>query len=311
MSVIDVSAFTPSNQRASLPAALGGRWQRSRPALAAVFKSVGDDDDAADALAAELEVDARSITAAVEGDSASVQVMITQRMRQRFVEPGYSEAEVDALNPQQAAVLIQGSSKAPHPLEGSSSALHVLWRFSRPHTMLGSAVCIPALTLYAAPAGATLPLAMLLGALYALPAALLMNVYITGLNQLLDIDIDRINKPDLPLASGELSPLAGGGIVGAALMLSLGLGWCHPLYSTAALRATLLGSALLGTLYSAPPFRLKRFPLLASFCIIMIRCIRYQAAIAQRRATVQPPFAARRHGLSVPAPLMSSCLHLL
>jgi hypothetical protein len=50
--------------------------------------------------------------------------------------------------------------------------------------MLGSAVCIPALTLYAAPAGAALSLPLLQGVLYALPAALLMNVYITGLNQL-------------------------------------------------------------------------------------------------------------------------------
>ena len=135
-----------------------------------------------------------------------------------------------------------------------SSLLHVLWRFSRPHTMLGSAVCIPALTLYAAPAGA-LSLPLLQGVLYAMPAALLMNVYITGLNQLLDIEIDRINKPDLPLASGELSPLAG---------------------------SLLVGSAVLGTLYSAPPFRLKRFPLLASACIITVRCMHARVPASPR-----------------------------
>jgi len=163
-----------------------------------------------------------------------------------------------------------------------SSLLHVLWRFSRPHTMLGSAVCIPALTLYAAPAGAALSLPLLQGVLYALPAALLMNVYITGLNQLLDIEIDRINKPDLPLASGELSPFAGSLLVAGALVLSLGLGWWHPWLSTNALRITLLGSAVLGTLYSAPPFRLKRFPLLASACIITVRCMHARVPASPR-----------------------------
>ena len=41
--------------------------------------------------------------------------------------------------------------------------------------------------------------------LQALVPALLMNICIVGLNQLYDIDIDRVNKPYLPLASGELS----------------------------------------------------------------------------------------------------------
>ena len=159
---------------------------------------------------------------------------------------------------------VRRSSSAPHPLG-------VLWRFSRPHTMIGSALCIPALTLYAMPVGTLLTTSAVMGALYALPAALLMNLYITGLNQLLDIDIDKVNKPMLPLAAGELTPLAGSVIVGASLGGALALGWWHPVFSTPALRATLLGSALLGTLYSAPPVRLKRFPLLASVCIMAVR----------------------------------------
>lgn len=39
--------------------------------------------------------------------------------------------------------------------------------------------------------------------------ALCMNVYIVGLNQLYDIDIDKVNKPNLPLASGEFSVATG------------------------------------------------------------------------------------------------------
>ena len=147
-----------------------------------------------------------------------------------------------------------------------------LWRFSRPHTIIGSALCIPSLTAFAAPTGASLLSApMWIGAAYALLPSLLMNVYIVGLNQLLDVDIDRVNKPALPLASGDLSIRSGIAICALSLLLSLLIGFAHPVYSTFALKATLVGSALLGTVYSLPPFRLKRFPLLAATCIMGVR----------------------------------------
>lgn len=50
--------------------------------------------------------------------------------------------------------------------------------------------------------------------LQALVPALLMNICIVGLNQLYDVEIDRVNKPYLPLASGELSVQQGRWIVG-------------------------------------------------------------------------------------------------
>jgi homogentisate phytyltransferase/homogentisate geranylgeranyltransferase len=158
------------------------------------------------------------------------------------------------------------------PKAARLSPITVLWRFSRPHTLIGSALCIPALTLYAAPAGtALLSGPLVLAMIYALPPALLMNLYVTGLNQLTDIELDKVNKPTLPLAAGSLSPRAGVAIVVAALVASLALGWLHPLLGTWPLRVTLAGSAVLGTLYSLPPFRLKRFPLLAAFSIMAVR----------------------------------------
>lgn len=80
---------------------------------------------------------------------------------------------------------------APGPLR----PLRVLWRFSRPHTIIGSALCIPALTAFAAPTAASLmSVPLWLGALYAVVPALLMNVYIVGLNQLFDVDIDKVRR---------------------------------------------------------------------------------------------------------------------
>ena len=108
-------------------------------------------------------------------------------------------------------------------------SLGVLWRFSRPHTMIGSALCIPSLTLFAMPTvGAASLSTYAAAALYALPAALLMNVYIVGLNQLFDVEVDKVNKPDLPLAAGDLNPRPALAIVLGSLISSLTLGFYHP-----------------------------------------------------------------------------------
>eukprot|EP00667_Euglena_gracilis_P007094 EG_transcript_7160 len=155
----------------------------------------------------------------------------------------------------------------------------VLWDFSRPHTLIGSALCIPAVVSFAAPSleAALSPLAV--GAWFAafLPS-LLINIYITGLNQITDVEIDRVNKPYLPIPSGALSRQSAIAVVSVCLAAGLAL---VPLvyaqvaalqpFATPALQATLVGSALLGTVYSLPPFRLKRFPLLAATCILAVR----------------------------------------
>jgi homogentisate phytyltransferase/homogentisate geranylgeranyltransferase len=160
------------------------------------------------------------------------------------------------------------STRLPFPV--------VLWKFSRPHTLIGSAVAIPALHLLAAPSlpAAFLAPRTLLSVLYATVPSLLMNVYITGLNQISDVEIDKINKPYLVLPAGIMSMRSAVLTVSACLVLSLALGhpgWLSPTYATDGLAFALRGSAVLGTLYSLPPFRLKRFPLWAAFCIVAVR----------------------------------------
>lgn len=154
--------------------------------------------------------------------------------------------------------------KPPFPL--------VLWRFTRPHTLIGSALAIPALHLLAAPAlGDAFTTTNAVALIYAMVPSLLMNLYITGLNQITDVEIDRINKPNLPMAAGDLSPRAAIITVLVALVLSLGMGMAHPVLGSQGLNVALWGSAILGTAYSLPPFRLKRFPLLAALCIVAVR----------------------------------------
>ena len=176
--------------------------------------------------------------------------------------------------------VIETSSSTGATLNSSSLAMKkslpfpiVLWRFSRPHTLIGSALAIPALHILAAPSmSMILSKQMVYSILYATVPSLLMNIFITGLNQITDVEIDKINKPSLVIASGDLSSTAATAIVLACLAISLLMASSHisPL-ATPGLNFSLWGSALLGTMYSLPPFRLKRFPWIAALCIVAVR----------------------------------------
>ncbi|RLM54986.1 putative homogentisate phytyltransferase 1, chloroplastic [Panicum miliaceum] len=110
----------------------------------------------------------------------------------------------------------------------------------------------------------------LTGLLEAVVAALFMNIYIVGLNQLFDIEIDKVNKPTLPLASGEYTPATGVAIVSVFAAMSFGLGWAvgsQPLFWA------LFISFVLGTAYSInlPYLRWKRSAVVAALCILAVR----------------------------------------
>lgn len=163
-----------------------------------------------------------------------------------------------------SATSSEETSKPPFPL--------VLWRFTRPHTIIGSALAIPSLHLLAAPSyAAGFSIRSLLSMVYAMIPALFMNLYITGLNQVTDVEIDKINKPNLPIAKGDLSLKRGIVTVIISLILSLLMGVAHPVFGSEGLNVALWFSGILGTMYSLQPFRLKRFPFLAAFCIVSVR----------------------------------------
>merc|ERR1719158_1008344 len=102
--------------------------------------------------------------------------------------------------------------------------------------------------------------------------ALAMNISIVGLNQVYDVDIDKVNKPYLPLASGEFSEGTGKAIVLGTALFSLVIGVAS---GSLPLMLTLVTSLLLGIFYSAdlPFLRWKRFPVLAAMCILAVRAV--------------------------------------
>jgi hypothetical protein len=98
----------------------------------------------------------------------------------------------------------EASSRLSAALAGLAAGADATYRFTRPHTMLGTLVSIVSVSLLAMQSFAwSGPAAT--GLLQALLPALLMNVAIVGINQIYDVEIDKVNKPYLPLASGELS----------------------------------------------------------------------------------------------------------
>ena len=157
------------------------------------------------------------------------------------------------------------SSFIPHP-----SSFKSLWKFSRPHTIIGTSLSV--LALYFIALGTTntpISLFNIEQMLAVWIACLCGNVYIVGLNQLTDVEIDRINKPHLPLASGAFTLKQGWRIVALMGIVAIAI---SALFGTWLL-ATVVVSLIIGTAYSLPPIRLKQFPFFAAFCILTVRGI--------------------------------------
>lgn len=163
-----------------------------------------------------------------------------------------------------------GGRSPLHPVKEPWAWLKAFWQFSRPHTIVGtsfSTAALLAITLAALPT--PINWAQAIGSwLLAWIACLCGNVYIVGLNQVEDIAIDRINKPHLPIASGEFTKQHAQRLVwlmgGSAIALSL-------ISQNVFLMLTVIVSIIIGTAYSLPPVRLKRYPFWASMCILVVR----------------------------------------
>lgn len=164
-------------------------------------------------------------------------------------------------------------------------------RFTRRHTVLATTCQVAGVYLVA---GGGLDVGLLVLALTWLGSQA-ANLYVVGLNQLFDAPIDRVNKPDLPLASGELTRCEGAGLVAAAGTAALLLGAAQ----SSSLFVTLALVMLLGTLYSAPPWRLKGRPAAAALCIALARGVianlglylHYHAALPAMTAAPPPIWA--------------------
>lgn len=172
------------------------------------------------------------------------------------------------------AVHVRKTGTQPRVMSVSTSVdyhgVSALVRFTRPHTVLGTVTSVCSMTLLAASHVRIFDVFGILG--QALLPAVFMNIAIVGLNQVYDKRIDMVNKPYLPMASGEFSSNTGLLLVSASTAVAFTWG---ALSESTALISTLLVSLVLGILYSVDlkMLRWKRFPLLAAGCILLVRAL--------------------------------------
>jgi len=145
-----------------------------------------------------------------------------------------------------------------------------LYKFTRPHTIRGTILASIAGTVRAlrdAPSFG-FSTALLARALVGMVSLLLGNAFIVGINQIYDKSIDQINKPFLPVASGEMSKRAAWVTVISSCILGPVL--VYRFFPRLLFRLYAAGLTL-GALYSIPPIRTKQNPVAAAVTIALVR----------------------------------------
>jgi len=149
-----------------------------------------------------------------------------------------------------------------------------MYKFTRPHTIRGTILASIAGTTRALLDTPTFTMAntnwicMLARACTGMVALLLGNAFIVGINQVYDVNIDKLNKPFLPVASGEMSKrFAWVSVIFAGTIGPLIVYNCFP---PLLFKLYMLGWTL-GAIYSVPPIRTKRNPILAGLTIATVR----------------------------------------
>ena len=152
--------------------------------------------------------------------------------------------------------------------------------FSRPFTLLAPALGFASGAVTAAGAAPREPWseALVLYPLIGLTMAAVLNAASNGLNQLYDLEIDRINKPKRPLPSGRLPVREAWLFTIATYALALILAWfVAPAGRRECFWIVLVATAIT-VLYSVPPFRTKRLGIWANVTIAIPRGVLLKVA---------------------------------
>lgn len=158
--------------------------------------------------------------------------------------------------------------------EASPSRWRVCWRFARPFTLLVPAIGMTSGALVALGAHprfvsdwVSTPLGIATDILAGALMAACMNGFSNGINQIFDVEVDRINKPHRPLPAGTMSLREAWVQSLLFLMAALGLAW-----SVNWQTFSLAGAAAILTYgYSAPPLRTKGRGIWANITVALPR----------------------------------------
>jgi 4-hydroxybenzoate polyprenyltransferase len=154
-----------------------------------------------------------------------------------------------------------------------ASRLDTYLDFARPFTLYAPALGVVSgglTAVGAAPREAWQPLLVVYPFLGAIVAAVL-NAASNGLNQIYDLEIDRINKPKRPLPSGRLMLREAWGFTTATGAVAWALAWLVAPGGRREFFWLVVAASAITTLYSVPPFRTKRLGIWANVTIAIPR----------------------------------------
>ena len=160
---------------------------------------------------------------------------------------------------------------------------------SRPFTLVAPALGFAsgAATAYGAAPRETWQLHLLLYPVIGLTMAAVLNAASNALNQIYDLEIDRVNKPKRPLPSGRLSIHDAWIFTWVMYAIALVLAWfvAPAAYGSADLRLRdhqcfwiVVVATIITFLYSVPPFRTKRLGIWANVTIAIPRGVLLKVA---------------------------------
>jgi 4-hydroxybenzoate polyprenyltransferase len=156
----------------------------------------------------------------------------------------------------------------------------LLLEFARPFTLIAPALGFASGAATAVGAAPREPWTtdLLVYPLVGLVMAAVLNAASNALNQIYDLDIDRVNKPKRPLPSGRL-PLNDAWIFTiATYLVALALAWLVAPGGRHECFWIVLAATAITVLYSAPPFRTKRLGIWANVTIAIPRGVLLKVA---------------------------------
>jgi 4-hydroxybenzoate polyprenyltransferase len=156
-----------------------------------------------------------------------------------------------------------------------------LWvEFSRPFTLVAPALGFASGAVTAAGAVPREPWSteLLLYPFIGLTMAAVLNAASNALNQIYDLEIDRINKPRRPLPSGRMPLREAWTFTFVTYAIALALAWLVAPGGRHECFWIVLVATVITVLYSAPPFRTKRLGIWANVTIAIPRGVLLKVA---------------------------------
>ncbi|MGH9374464.1 MAG: UbiA prenyltransferase family protein [Vicinamibacterales bacterium] len=178
----------------------------------------------------------------------------------------------------------------------------VLLELSRPFTLVAPALGFASGAVTAAGAAPREPfsLALVIHPMVGVALAAVLNAASNALNQIYDLDVDRINKPHRPLPSGRLRLHDAWTFTLVAYIVALVLAWMVSPGGRRECFWIVLAAALITVVYSVPPFRTKRLGIWANVTIAIPRGVLLKVAgwsAVKTTAGVEPWFIGAIFGL--------------